>query len=112
MTASSGKWVLPRLLDELRRGPCSYVPTAPLTVQHSNCSCKSNYILMKFVYFLRSFLHDGFLFLKKKLAFLGSIYRLLRFPLLCLIKENQNKSLILLGSIPCSPPHPILCYIE
>lgn len=66
MTASSWKWVLPRPADELIRVLCSYVPTAPLTVQHSNCSCKSNYILMKFVYFLRSFLHDGFLFLKKK----------------------------------------------
>lgn len=63
MTASSWKWVLPRLLDELIRALCSYVPTAPLTVQHSNCSCKSNCILMKFVYFLRSFLHVGFLYL-------------------------------------------------
>lgn len=66
MTASSWKWVLLRLVDELIRVLCSYVPTAPLTVQHSNCSCKFNYILMKFVYFLRSFLHGGFLFLKKK----------------------------------------------
>lgn len=82
MTASSWKWVLPRPADELIRVLCSYVPTAPLTVQHSNCSCKSNYILMKFVYFLRSFLHDGFLFLKKKtkktLAFLDPIYIFLR----------------------------------
>lgn len=66
MTASSWKWVLLRLVDELICVLCSYVPTAPLTVQHSNCSCKSNYILMKFVDFLRSFLYDGFLFLKKK----------------------------------------------
>lgn len=66
MTASSWKWVLPRPADELIRGLCSCVPTAPLTVQHSNCSCKFNYILMKFVYFLRSFLHGGFLFLKKQ----------------------------------------------
>lgn len=66
MTASRWKWVLPRLLDELIRVLCSYVPTAPLTVQLGNCSCKSNYILMKFVYCLRSFLHAAFLFLKKK----------------------------------------------
>lgn len=42
MTASSWKWVLLRLVDELIRVLCSYVPTAPLTVQHSNCSCKFN----------------------------------------------------------------------
>lgn len=65
MTASSWKWVLPRPVAASRRVLGCYVPTAPLTVQHSNCSCKSNCILMKLVYFLRSFLHDGSLFLEK-----------------------------------------------
>jgi hypothetical protein len=64
MTASSWKWVLLKLVDELIHALCSYVPTAPLTVQHSNCSCKSNYFLTTLVYFLKSFLHDDFLFLK------------------------------------------------
>lgn len=66
MTASNWKWVLQRPVDELIRVLHSYVPTAPLTVQHSNCPCKSYYTLMKFVDFQRSFLHDGILFLKKQ----------------------------------------------
>lgn len=66
MTASSWKWVLPRLVDELIRVLCSYVPRAPLTVRHSNCSCKSNYILMKFVDFLDLFFIMAFYSLKKR----------------------------------------------
>lgn len=83
MTASSWKWVLLRLVDELIRVLCSYVPTAPLTVQHSNCSCKFNYILMKFVYFLRSFLHGGCLFLKKKTHQITSLFGFCLYILRC-----------------------------
>lgn len=99
MTASSWKWVLQRPVDELIRVLHSYVPTAPLTVQHSNCSCKSYYTLIKFVDFQRSFLHDGILFLKKqnkiktkKLAFLGSTYVLSRCPSFMLNKGKPSKS--------------------
>ena len=117
MTASRWKWVLPRLLDELTRALCSCVPTAPLTVQPGNCPCKSNYVLMKFVYFLRSLLHHGFLFLKNthththtqnQHPWILFIY-FSKISFIMLDKGKPNKSLILWGSIPPSSlPHSVL----